>query len=116
MEKYKGSITTTGNSGAIQIEKNLFNQHPEFAQKSKVLVSFIGPGNILISLQNKEINPVNKEADPILTAFLAFLEQDMINNPNNIKVFLQSNFDKSRELTLDVNVSDDDIISDDISL
>ena len=37
MTTYKGTVTTTGKSEAIRLEKALFKSHPEFSQKSKVL-------------------------------------------------------------------------------
>ena len=36
MSTYTGTITTTGKSEAIRLEKAFFKSHPEFRQKSKV--------------------------------------------------------------------------------
>ena len=46
MSTYTGTITTTGKSEAIRLEKALFKSHPEFRQKSKVHAHVIGPGTM----------------------------------------------------------------------
>jgi len=47
---FTGSITTTGKSEAIRLDKALFRLHPEFRQKAKVRVQVIAPGHALISV------------------------------------------------------------------
>ena len=36
MPSFSGSITTTGKSEAIRLDKALFKAHPEFRQRAKV--------------------------------------------------------------------------------
>ncbi len=114
MEQYKGSVTTVGNSEAIQLEKGLFKQHPEFSRKARVTASVFAPGKILISLENDPIY-INEE-DPILSSFLAFLEKDMADHPEHITPFTEEEYNRTSKLTAGVNVSDNEIIPDDVTL
>ena len=50
MSTFTGSITTTGKSEAIRLDKALFRLHPEFRQKAKVRAQVIAPGHALISV------------------------------------------------------------------
>jgi antitoxin PrlF len=43
MSTFTGSITTTGKSQAIRLDKTLFRLHPEFRQKAKVRAQVIFP-------------------------------------------------------------------------
>ncbi len=61
---------------AIRLEKALFRLHPEFRQKAKVRAQVIAPGHALISVVDEATAP-EQEEDPVVTAFLAFLEKDM---------------------------------------
>jgi len=53
MGTYSGTITTTGKSEAIRLEKALFKSHPEFRQKTKVRAHVIGPGTMLVSVADE---------------------------------------------------------------
>ena len=44
---FKGTITTTGRSEALRLDKALFKAHPEFRQKARVRAHVIGPGSLL---------------------------------------------------------------------
>jgi len=70
---YTGKISTSGNSDAIRLDKNLFKQHPEFRQKATVRADVIGPGTMLLQVVNDA--ELENENDPIVRAFLAFLEK-----------------------------------------
>jgi antitoxin PrlF len=103
---YKGKITTAGTSDAIRLEKDLFKQHPEFRQHAEVRADIIGPGKMLISVVD---NPTTEnEDDPIVGAFLAFLENDMLKNPATITPLDASVIARATALTAGMNVSDDD--------
>lgn len=114
MIKYTGSITTTGKSEAIRFEKGLFRQNPEFRQQAKVEARIIGPGQMLVSVVD-EAEP-NSSEDPIVMAFLSFLEKDMTENPNRLTPVPEELIARAAELTKDVVVSDDDILGDNVSL
>jgi len=113
MSKYTGSVTTSGKSEAIRFEKGLFRQNPEFKQQAKVEAHVIGPGRMLVSVVDD--CEENAGEDPIVMAFMSFLEKDMNDNPSRIKPVSQDAVDRAVALTKDVVVSDDDIIGDDVS-
>jgi antitoxin PrlF len=111
---YGGTITTTGKSEAIRLEKSLFRSHPEFRQKSKVQAHVIGPGTMLVSVIDAQA--VGAEADPIMAAFLSFLDREIAQSPDRIKPLSATRIAKARELTKNVVVSDEESLPDDVTL
>jgi antitoxin PrlF len=105
---YMGRISTTGNSEAIRLDKNLFKQHPEFKQQSQVRADVIGPGTILLRLVNNQ--DTEDESDPFVGAFLSFIEKDGCAHPENITPVSEEQMAKIAELTAGVTVSDDDCL------
>lgn len=103
---YTGKISTSGNSDAIRLDKNLFKQHPEFKQQAKVRANVIAPGTMLLQIINNSETEDN--GDPIIEAFLAFLEQDMLKNPASITPVSASQMEEIEKLTTGVSVTDDD--------
>jgi antitoxin PrlF len=115
MAKYRGSVTTTGNSDGIRFEKALFQACPEFRQRAKVSAHVIGRGQILVSIIDDITEDTSMEEDPVISAFLSFLSADMEQHPAQITPLSQEKIAQAIELTKDVVVSDDDFIPDDIS-
>jgi antitoxin PrlF len=113
MAKYTGSITTSGKSEAIRFEKGLFRQNPEFRQQAKVQAHVIGPGQMLVSVVNG--SELDAAEDPIVMAFLAFLEKDIQDRPDRVAVVSETDIARAKELTKDVAVTDDDTIGDDVT-
>ena len=111
---YAGTITTTGKSEAIRLEKSLFKSHPEFRQKSKVQAHVIGPGTMLVSVTDDGTN--DGDEDPIMAAFLSFLDREIAESPGRIKPLAATRIDEARALTKDVEVSDDEPLPDDVTL
>jgi len=111
---YAGTITTTGKSEAIRLEKSLFRSHPEFRQKSKVTAHVIGPGTMLVSVA--DTGDAENTEDPIMAAFLSFLDREIAQSPARIKPLSATRIDEARSLTKDVEVSDDDKLPDDVTL
>lgn len=108
---YKGKITTAGTSNAIRLEKDLFKQNPEFKQQAEVRADIIGPGKMLISVVD---NPnTDNEDDPIVGAFLAFIEKDMLQRPAAITSLDANIIARAKALTAGVTVNDDDFDIDD---
>lgn len=103
---YTGKISTSGNSDAIRLDKNLFKQHPEFKQQAKIRANVIAPGTMLLQIIDSP--DTEGESDPIVEAFLAFLEQDMIANPVNITPVSANQMEEIATLTAGVSVTDDD--------
>jgi antitoxin PrlF len=103
---YKGKITTTGSSDAIRLDKDLFRQNPEFKQSAEVKADIIGPGKMLISVLDKP--NANSDDDPLVGAFLSFLEKDIKENPAAIVPLDSQTIERAKALTANVSVSDED--------
>jgi antitoxin PrlF len=118
MSSFSGSITTTGKSEAIRLDKALFKAHPEFRQRAKVRAHVIGPGHLLVTLaeDTPEPQPSEVERDPVVSAYLAFLERDMLSHPDHIAPVGEAELARLRRLTDGVQANDEDIIPDDITL
>jgi antitoxin PrlF len=114
MSAYTGKITTTGKSEAIRLEKPLFRSHPEFRQKATVRAHVIGPGTLLVSVADK--GPAGRDADPVMAAFLSFLAGDISRAPDRIKPLGATRIEEARALTRSVNVRDDEVLPDDVTL
>ena len=111
---YSGTITTTGKSEAIRLEKSLFKSHPEFRQRAKVQAHVIGPGTMLLSVSEEATT--QSEADPVMAAFLSFLDRDISQTPDRVKPLSATRIKEARELTKGVKVRDDEPIPDDVTL
>ena len=120
LPEFKGSITTTGRSEAIRLDKALFKAHPEFRQRTKVRAHVIGPGSLLVTLNSLEFGDPNTEGsierDPVVLAYRSFLERDMKEHPDRLQPFTEADLARLENLTRDVVVSDDDVIPDDVTL
>jgi antitoxin PrlF len=114
MSRYTGTITTTGKSEAIRLEKALFKSHPEFSQKTKVHADVIGPGTMLVSVAG-EVAADNR-ADPVMAAFLSFLAEDISRTPARITPLRAARIEEARELTEGVTVDDSETLPDDVGL
>ena len=113
MPTFTGSITTTGRSEAIRLDKALFRLHPEFRQKAKVRAQVIAPGHALITVVDESVEI--EEADPVLTAFLGVLERDMRTHPKRIKALSKRSISRATRLTKGVKVTDGQRLPDNIS-
>src|SRR5271163_650860 len=102
---YKGKITTVGSSEAIRLEKDLFRQHPEFKQSAIVKADIIGRGRILISVVSK--SNTKEDEDPVVGAFLSFLERDMSENAAAITAVDAKSIARAKTVTKGVTVKDD---------
>jgi antitoxin PrlF len=114
MLAYRGTITTTGTSEAMRFDKALFRQHPEFRQKAKVEAHVIGQGTLLVHVTDEQA--AEQQEDPMVMAYLAFLERDATENPNRITPLSGGLIERAVEATKNVAVSDDDKIPDDVSV
>jgi antitoxin PrlF len=117
--EFKGSITTTGRSEALRLDKALFRAHPEFRQRAKIRAHVIGPGSLLVTLDGGE-GPDHggdfAERDPVVAAYLSFLERDMSEHPERLRPFSEADIARIDALTKNVTVSDEDVIPDDVTL
>mgnify|MGYP005992549623 CR=1 FL=1 len=79
---FEGSVTTTGRSEAVRLEKAFFRAHPEFRQKARVRAQAIGEGHVLVSVAEPLV-PTSDEVDPVVSAYLSFLGADMVAHPES---------------------------------
>jgi len=115
MPTFSGSITTTGKSEAIRLDKALFRLHPEFRQKAKVRAQVISPGHALISVIDDEAVPVPEE-DPVVGAFLGFLEKDLEVRVGRRSRLSKASLARAIRVTKHVKVSDDDTIPSSVTV
>jgi len=113
MTTFRGSITTTGKSEAIRLDKALFRLHPEFRQKAKVRAQVIAPGQALISVVEEGGHA--EEADPVVAAFLAVVELDMKARPKRIAGLSKRAIARARRLTKGVKVGADERLPDSVT-
>lgn len=115
MATFSGSITTTGKSEAIRLDKALFRLHPEFRQKAKVRAQVISPGHALISVVDEAPETATEE-DPVVEAFLSFLAQDLQSRPGRKSRLSKSSLRRAVTVTKTVKVSDDDSIPSSVTI
>jgi antitoxin PrlF len=112
--RYSGSVTTSGNSEAIRLEKSLFRAHPEFQRNARVTASVIAPGRLLISVGDD--SAIAEDDDAILDAFLAFLADDMKARPDRLQPLSAGSIADAVKLTEGIVVRDDEVFPDDITI
>jgi antitoxin PrlF len=115
MPTFNGSITTTGKSEAIRLDKALFRLHPEFRQRAKVRAQIISPGHALIAVVDEEATPTEDE-DPVVTAFLAFIEKDLKDRPGRRTRLSKTSLARAVRLTKGVKVGDHERLPEDVTL
>lgn len=112
---FEGSVTTTGKSEAVRLEKAFFRAHPEFRQKARVRAQVIGEGHVLLSVA-EPLRVQTDGVDPVASAYLAYLEADMKAHPKRLSPFSAADLSAAWKLVDDVSVSDDDVLPDDITI
>jgi len=78
----------------------------------------LGPGHLLVTLADDPATaaPDDIERDPVVSAYLAFLERDMLAHPENIAPLPEQDLARLHRLTDGVRASDADSIPDDVIL
>jgi antitoxin PrlF len=111
---YLGRAARSGNSQAMAFEKALFRAHPEFAE-GRLEADYIGPGHLLVrALPDDE--PATREDDPVLGAYLAFLERDMAAHPERIQPLSAELLARAHELVGHIEVDLNEDLGDDVTL
>jgi antitoxin PrlF len=108
-----GTVTTTGRSEALRLEKSFFRANPEFRQRAKVTARVVGPGHVLVMVEDQPVDML--EPDPIVSAFLSFLERDMLTDPSRLTPAPAGRAEALKTLLEGVTVTDDDHIPDDLT-
>jgi antitoxin PrlF len=86
LQTFNGKSTPIGNSNGIRFDAALFKTHPEFFGEVKATV--LGPGQMLVSVLSADATPANAvddENNPVMQAFLHFLERQMTEHPELIE-------------------------------
>ena len=110
---FSGTVTTTGRSEALRFEKSFFRANPEFRQRAKVPARVVGPGYVLVAVEDQPVDAL--EPDPIVSAFLAFLERDMLSAPGRLTPAPAGRAEALKTMLEGVAVTDDDHIPDDVT-
>jgi hypothetical protein len=109
---YSGRTTRTGNSKAFRFESALFTSHPEFAE-GDVEADVIAPGRLLIRTRPHEDE---ESGDPVFGAFLAFLEAQMVANPDLIRPFTTEDVAGLEELLEGVEYDKEEVLDEEFEL
>ena len=94
--RYSGRWAKVGNSDGFRIDKRFFKEHPEFSGAG-VRLKFIAPGKMLL----ETADPVELEGgqdDKVMAAFLSYLDNEMLKNPQDIIPVDQSLLDEIGDL------------------
>ena len=105
---YKGRFTKVGNSKSYAFESALFRSHPEF-DSHNVEADVIGPGVLLVRAIDAE-DEAEPGDDPVLGAFLAFIERDMIDHPSSIQPLSDDLLARAKRLVGDMEIDLDERI------
>lgn len=112
-EAYRAKATTVGHSKALRLDRALFQAHPEFAT-GEFNVNVLGPGAMLVTAKGPAPRPAH--ADPVLEAYLAFVEQQMIDRPGSSRPLTSEDVRGLDTLLVDVVVDRDEQLPDDFVL
>ncbi|HEX8695368.1 MAG TPA: type II toxin-antitoxin system PrlF family antitoxin [Longimicrobium sp.] len=109
--RYTARATTSGRAHALAFTKDLAREHPEFT-KGRFDVHVIAPGRLLVSAIDDVEEEEGDDSDPVLEAFLGFLEGQMAARPDLIRPFTAADVEGLDELLKDVEVGLDDDLGD----
>ncbi len=109
---YSGRATRTGNSKAFRFESALFTSHPEFAE-GDMEADVIAPGRLLIRTLSHE---GEEDGDPVFGAYLAFLGEQMVANPDLLRPFTTEDVAGLDELLEGVEYDKDEELDEEFEL
>jgi len=101
-ERYSGKVTPVGNSKGIRIDAAFFRAHPEFC--GEVDATVVGEGQILLSAYCSPDLAAAQDDDPVLTAFLGYIERDLEEHPESIRPADQNQLARIAKLVDGVDV------------
>lgn len=106
LRSFSGSLAATGNSRGFRLEMAFFKAAPEFSVPGGTIrADLIGPGTILVRVDT----PRQDEApgDPIIGAWLSFIDRDIQTNPDHLMPFAERELAALERLVENVVVDDD---------
>lgn len=104
--EYMGKRAKTGNSLGFRFEGAFFKSHPEFS--GEVRAHVIAPGRLLVTAEPLE----EQGSDPVIASFLAFLNQNMVSHPENIRALGEDLSSRIASLVGGVMVNQDEDFGD----
>ena len=110
---YTARATTSGTAPALAFSRAFASEHPEFTD-GRFDVHVIAPGRILISAHVEVAE--EDEDDPLLDAFLGFLDQQIREHPELLRPFTARDIEGVDELLSGVEVDLDGRLDDDFEL
>ena len=103
---FSGSLATTGNSRGFRLESGFFRAAPEFSVPGTTIrADLIGPGTILVRVDTPW--PDKESDDPIIGAWLSFIDRDIQTNPGRLVPFAEGELTVLETLVETVAVDDD---------
>lgn len=108
---YRGKQAKTGNSLGFRFDKALFQSHPEF--RGEVRGHVLGPGSMLVVVEQPQSKPGRHEEDPVLKSFLSFLANDIAAFPERIRPFSQDLAARMKDAVGDVAADPNEDLGDD---
>jgi antitoxin PrlF len=111
---YSGRAIRSGNSQAMAFEKALFRAHPEFAS-GPLAADYIGPGHLLVRAVGTAEEP-SPDDDPVLGAYLAFLEREMTAHPESLRPLNADSLARAQALVGHLGGDPDEDLGDDVSI
>lgn len=112
---FHATATKVGNSKGLRLDAALFRAHPEFAS-GEYAVDVIAPGRLLVRAEMRDDASAVEEADPVLGAFLAFMEQQVAANPGMLSAFDPAQLALVASLVEGVDADDETEFPDDFRL
>lgn len=99
-ETYSGKVIPIGNSMDIRFDSALFKQHPEFS--GDIRATIVADGQMLVSAKPSQAETSDDTEDPVMLAFLRFIEKDMLDHPENIAPLDTAQMDRIASLVAGV--------------
>jgi hypothetical protein len=111
--QYRGRQAKTGNSLGFRLDRAFFKSHSEFNDQ-EVKVTVIAPGRALISVDLHTVS--ERQEDPLVGAYLAFLSKEIARNPQTIRPLSASLVRRMRALTHGISVDPQEDLGDEALL
>lgn len=110
---FHATAARVGNSRGLRLDAALFREHPEF-QSGEYAVDVIAPGRLLVRAET--MTAMAETADPVLSAFLAFMDTQMALRPDLLTSFDPAQLELVNALVEGVDVGDSTVFPDDFRL
>ncbi|HYJ78888.1 MAG TPA: type II toxin-antitoxin system PrlF family antitoxin [Longimicrobiaceae bacterium] len=107
---YTLRATTSGKQHALAMPKGFVEENPEFAQ-GRFSAHVVAPGHVLISADATVADDSDQD-DPVVGAYLAFLDQEMQRRPDRISPLTHGDVAGLDSLLADVELSRDEDLGD----